>query len=76
MKRFKADLHIHSCLSPCGDLDMSPRTIVEKGLERVNSICNAPIVMEYWRRILTVYTVVHSALFMVINKVFSRYRKY
>ena len=34
MKRFKADLHIHSCLSPCGDLDMSPRAIVEKSLER------------------------------------------
>lgn len=31
MKRFKADLHVHSCLSPCGDLDMSPRAIVEKG---------------------------------------------
>ena len=26
---FKADLHIHTCLSPCGDLDMSPRGIVE-----------------------------------------------
>ncbi len=24
----RADLHIHSCLSPCGDLSMSPRTIV------------------------------------------------
>ncbi len=33
MKRFKADLHIHSCLSPCGDLDMSPRAIVSKSLE-------------------------------------------
>lgn len=31
MKRFKADLHVHSCLSPCGDLDMSPRAIVERG---------------------------------------------
>jgi 3',5'-nucleoside bisphosphate phosphatase len=30
MKTFKTDLHIHSCLSPCGDLDMSPRRIVEK----------------------------------------------
>lgn len=34
MKYFKADLHIHSCLSPCGDLDMSPKAIVEKSLER------------------------------------------
>lgn len=34
-----ADLHIHSCLSPCGDLDMSPRNIVriakEKGLDMI-----------------------------------------
>ena len=29
MKLYKADLHIHSCLSPCGVLDMSPRGIVE-----------------------------------------------
>lgn len=34
MKQFKADLHIHSCLSPCADLDMSPRAIVKKSLER------------------------------------------
>lgn len=25
----RADLHLHSCLSPCGDLFMSPKTIVE-----------------------------------------------
>lgn len=29
LKIYTADLHIHSCLSPCGDLDMSPRKIVE-----------------------------------------------
>lgn len=34
MKQFKADLHIHSCLSPCADLDMSPRAIVEKSVQR------------------------------------------
>jgi len=33
VKRFIADLHIHSCLSPCGDLDMTPRAIVNKSLE-------------------------------------------
>jgi PHP family Zn ribbon phosphoesterase len=33
MSRIKADLHIHSVLSPCGSLDMSPRTIVERALE-------------------------------------------
>lgn len=30
----RADLHIHSCLSPCGDLTMSPRTIVKRALQR------------------------------------------
>jgi len=34
VRRFKADLHIHSCLSPCGDLDMSPRGIVEASLQK------------------------------------------
>ena len=33
LKQFKADLHIHSCLSPCGDWDMSPRRIIQKSLE-------------------------------------------
>jgi PHP family Zn ribbon phosphoesterase len=31
--KYKADLHIHSCLSPCASLDMSPRAIVERALE-------------------------------------------
>jgi hypothetical protein len=29
-----ADLHIHSCLSPCGSLDNSPRAIAELAAER------------------------------------------
>ena len=32
MKIFRADLHIHTCLSPCGDLSMSPRKIVAEVL--------------------------------------------
>jgi len=32
--RFRADLHIHSVLSPCGGLDMSPAAIVQKALEK------------------------------------------
>jgi PHP family Zn ribbon phosphoesterase len=28
MKLFKADLHIHTVLSPCGDLEMSPSNII------------------------------------------------
>lgn len=39
MKQFKADLHIHTLLSPCGDLDMTPGNIIEqariKGLDIV-----------------------------------------
>jgi len=30
----KCDLHIHSCLSPCGSLDMSPSQIVRIALEK------------------------------------------
>jgi hypothetical protein len=46
-----ADLHNHSCLSPCGSLDLSPRTLVEmaydKGVEVLaltdhNSSLNCP----------------------------------
>ncbi len=31
--RIAADLHIHSTLSPCGSLEMSPRAIVERALD-------------------------------------------
>lgn len=34
MKRLKADLHMHTVLSPCGSLEMSPVVIVDKALER------------------------------------------
>jgi len=34
MRNFKADLHIHSCLSPCAGLDMSPRNIVERSVSK------------------------------------------
>jgi len=33
MKTFKADLHMHTVLSPCGSLEMSPVNIVKKALE-------------------------------------------
>lgn len=53
MREFKADLHIHTCLSPCADLEMSPRNIVReakrKGLDVIgicdhNSAENVPAV--------------------------------
>lgn len=34
MNPYKADLHIHTVLSPCGDLEMSPSAIVARALER------------------------------------------
>lgn len=34
MKNFRADLHIHSVLSPCGDLEMSPVNIIKKAVEQ------------------------------------------
>jgi hypothetical protein len=52
---FKADLHIHTCLSPCADLSMGPRAIVEQavrsrldliGVCDHNSSENAGAVME------------------------------
>jgi 3',5'-nucleoside bisphosphate phosphatase len=43
MKRYRADLHVHTCLSPCADLDMSPRCVVEKCVENrvdVVAVCD------------------------------------
>ena len=39
LRRFRADLHIHSCLSPCGELDNYPRQIIKRALaERLDII--------------------------------------
>lgn len=32
LKIFNCDLHIHTCLSPCAELDMHPRNLMEKAL--------------------------------------------
>jgi PHP family Zn ribbon phosphoesterase len=54
-KKIAVDLHIHSCLSPCGDNDMTPNNIVNmaklKGLDVIavtdhNSAKNLPAVYE------------------------------
>jgi hypothetical protein len=34
MKVYNADLHIHTVLSPCGSLEMSPKTIVKAAVEK------------------------------------------
>lgn len=55
MKTFRADLHIHSVLSPCGDLEMSPINIVKRaaevGLDMIavcdhNTTLHGPLVRE------------------------------
>ena len=55
MKIFRADLHTHTVLSPCGDLEMSPVNIVRKAKERGidilgitdhNSTLHAPLIRE------------------------------
>lgn len=43
LRYFKVDLHIHTCLSPCADLKMSPRKITEEAMKKsldVIAICD------------------------------------
>jgi PHP family Zn ribbon phosphoesterase len=43
LRMLKADLHIHTCLSPCADLAMGPRAIVDKAAQHgldVIGICD------------------------------------
>jgi len=53
-RAYTCDFHIHTCLSPCGDLDMHPRALIEAAREKHldiigicdhNSMENAPYVM-------------------------------
>jgi PHP family Zn ribbon phosphoesterase len=55
LERFRADLHVHTCLSPCGSLEMGPRRIVSRAADRAldvigisdhNSCGNAAAVMK------------------------------
>ena len=34
MRSYVADLHIHTCLSPCGELTMAPRAIVDEAIRK------------------------------------------
>lgn len=54
-----ADLHIHTCLSPCGSLNMSPRNIIQqarvKGLQVIaitdhNSTLNVKVCMDLGKK--------------------------
>ncbi|AHC13708.1 PHP domain-containing protein [Salinispira pacifica] len=59
LRTFKADIHLHSCLSPCGSLFSSPgaiaREAVKKGLDLIaltdhNSAANCPAFRDACRR--------------------------
>ncbi len=54
LRQYSADLHIHSCLSPCASLELSPRRIIERvkseGLEIIaitdhNTTRNVQVIM-------------------------------
>ncbi|MBI5098566.1 MAG: PHP domain-containing protein [Nitrospirae bacterium] len=34
LKIFRSDLHIHTCLSPCADLEMTPSAIIKTAIEK------------------------------------------
>lgn len=43
LKVYNCDLHVHTCLSPCAELDMHPKALVKRALEReldVIAICD------------------------------------
>jgi len=43
LRYFSADLHIHTCLSPCSEWEMSPKKIVAKSIEKqldIIAICD------------------------------------
>jgi len=43
LRTFRCDLHIHTCLSPCAELDMYPTAIVERAAQRaldVIAVCD------------------------------------
>ncbi len=43
LRTFKADLHIHTCLSPCTELDMSPKRILTSAMKEgidIIAICD------------------------------------
>ncbi len=55
MKKYTYDFHIHSCLSPCGDMDMTPNNIVNMAqimecdiiaITDHNTVQNAPALMK------------------------------
>lgn len=59
LKKYYYDFHLHSCLSPCGDNDMTPNNIVNmaklKGLDMIaltdhNSAGNCPAAMAAGKR--------------------------
>jgi PHP family Zn ribbon phosphoesterase len=59
LKEFRADLHVHTVLSPCGNLDMSPARIISEAKEKHidilaitdhNSTRQCSVIMEMGRK--------------------------
>jgi PHP family Zn ribbon phosphoesterase len=59
LKEFRADLHVHTVLSPCGNLDMSPARIISEAKEKHidilaitdhNSTRQCSVIMELGRK--------------------------
>ena len=59
LREFRADLHVHTVLSPCGDLDMSPARIISEAKEKNidilaitdhNSTRQCSVIMELGRK--------------------------
>src|SRR5512136_3038775 len=55
LRAYRCDLHVHTCLSPCAELDMYPRAVVEKSIAEkldIIAICdhnaseNTPFVLK------------------------------
>ncbi len=43
LRAFRCDLHVHTCLSPCADLEMYPRAVVDRALAQkidIIAICD------------------------------------
>lgn len=68
--KYSYDLHIHSCLSPCGDMDMTPNNIVNMasllGLDLIavsdhNTALNLPAVFSVAKQVgLTVIPAIEA----------------
>ena len=43
MNSYRYDLHLHSCLSPCGDTDMTPNNLVNMAALTIPAAIRPPL---------------------------------